>query len=100
MTQPPLERGHYSQIVNATCDRLAASGGRFDVTALHDRLNDLAKDDPEDATLRALVHACAYRLTSPSSEAMGACGPFAPMWRFGFQRGVSVARRVQLGLPA
>ena len=80
MTQQPSKCGLYSRIVDVACDRLAASDGRLDVAALHDHLDGLAKDDPRDVALRALADGCAYCLVSPNSRAVGACGPFAPMW--------------------
>ena len=79
-TQQSSASGRYVQITEEACAGLAASDGRFDMVALHDHLHGLAKDDSTDATLRALVHGCGYRLTTPTSGDIGAYGPFAPMF--------------------
>ena len=71
--------GRYAQIVEEARAGLAVSGRRFVMTALHNQLNDLVQEDPQDAGLRALVHGCAYCLASPGGGDIGVDGPFAPM---------------------
>ncbi len=75
--QPVSSR--YAQIVEEAREGLAATRGRVTMNALHVRLNDLAREDPQDARLRALVDGCAYCLTSPGRGDIGVEGPFAPM---------------------
>lgn len=50
------------------------------MTVLHNHLNEFAQEDPQDARLRALVDGCAYCLTNPGREDIGADGPFGPMF--------------------
>lgn len=72
--------GRYSQVVNRICTDLAAdSDWRFSLNTVHERLNDLARKEPGDATLRALAIACAYRLQRGGQESALTLGPFAPM---------------------
>ena len=78
--QQPSGNGRHLQIVDEACRELASSGEHFDISALHDPLNGLAKGDPADATLRALADGCAYCLVIPNSGSVGVCGPFAPMF--------------------
>ena len=69
----------YTQIVEEASAAVAATRGHLTMTALHVYLSDLARDDPQDARLRALVDGCAYCVTSPGRGDIGVDGPFAPM---------------------
>ncbi len=75
--QPVSSR--YAQIVEEARAAIAATRGRFTMTTVHSQLNELAREDPQDARLRALVDGCAYCLTSPGRGDIGVDGPFAPM---------------------
>ena len=72
--------GRYSQIVNRICTDLAVnSDWRFNINSVHRRLHELATEQPEDATLRALAVACAYRMQREGQASAPTRGPFAPM---------------------
>lgn len=75
----PQSGEHHARIVAEACEKLASGGSRFTITALHDHLNALAKDDPTDATLRALADGCAYCLVRHNGDTPGGFGPFAPL---------------------
>ena len=72
--------GRYVQIVEEARTGLTTSGRRFAMTVLHNHLNEFARENPQDARLRALVDGCAYCLTNPERGDIGADGPFAPMF--------------------
>ena len=76
--QQPVS-GRYAQIVEEARAGFATSGQRFVMTALHNQINDLAQQDPQDARLRALVDGCAYCYLSSGRGGIGVEGPFAPM---------------------
>ena len=71
---------HYAQTINSVCADLGGDPERrLTIKDVERRLYGLAKDEPEDATLRALAEACAYRSHPEGHDSPFACGPYAPM---------------------
>ena len=70
----------YAQTINSVCADLGGDPERrLTIRDVERRLFGLAKDEPEDATLRALTEACAYRSHPEGHDSPFACGPYAPM---------------------
>ena len=75
-----MDPTHYSRIVNDVCADLAGEpNGRFSIGGVQQRLQDLAKVEPQDLTMRSLANACAYCLVNENNESPGAYRCFAPM---------------------
>ncbi|MYH78183.1 MAG: hypothetical protein F4134_10730 [Acidimicrobiaceae bacterium] len=71
---------HYVQTINSVCAELGGDPERrLTINTVERRLYGLANDMPEDATLRALAEACAYRSRPEGHDSPFACGPYAPM---------------------
>ena len=70
----------HSRIVNDICADLAdEEDAAFTISRVQQRLQDRAKVEPHDLTLRALADACAYYSVDENNKSPGACGCFAPM---------------------
>ena len=74
-----MATSQYTQIVNEACVGLAKNVDER-IGVVHDRLDELAKAEPEDAALRALADACAYHMLYEGNESPFASGPYAPMF--------------------
>ena len=71
---------YYTETLNSVCADLGGDPERrLTIRDIERRLHGLAKDEPEDATLRALAEACAYRSHREGHDSPFACGPYAPM---------------------
>ena len=71
---------YYTETINSVCADLGGDPERrLTIKAVERSLYGLAKDEPEDATLRALAEACAYRSHPEGHDSPFACGPYAPM---------------------
>ncbi len=72
---------NYIDVINRMCAELAevsAEGNKhFDTSLLGDRLQELAKESPDDQVWRALSYACNY-LTG--SDGPFTFGPYSPMF--------------------
>ena len=80
MRAEELNSAHYSLIINGICADLADDAdAQFRIDRVQERLQDLAKVESQDLTLRALANACAYRLVDENDESPGAYRCFAPM---------------------
>ena len=83
-----------TQIVNEACARLAEGlNEHLRIGVVHGRLDELARSEPDDGMLRALADGCAYCLVNSDSAALGACGPFAPMFAVPNEDGVRMYPR-------
>ncbi len=79
---------NYTYVINRVCSELveasAESGEGFDTSRLGDRLQQLAKESPDDPVWRALSFACNYHLSiDPEGlvpEEAFSCGPYSPMF--------------------
>ena len=70
-------------IVNRVCDAFASRAGEcFGIEDVHDRLEELAKEEPADASLAALRDACAYYFVPNGRQdpAGLSLGPYEPQW--------------------
>ena len=80
MPEQPPNPIHHTRTVNSVCADLGGDPEqRLTIKTVERRLYGLAKDEPEDATLRALAEACAYRSHPQGHDSPFACGPYAPM---------------------
>ena len=71
---------HYSERVNAICVDLAGGPDpRLSINGVHERLQELAKAEPPDPTLRALSDACAYHFVDEGAGSPFAVGCYEPM---------------------
>ena len=71
---------HYAQDISSVCAELGEDPERrLTINTVERCLYGLANDMPEDATLRALAEACAYRSRPEGHDSPFACGPYAPM---------------------
>ena len=86
-----MSTSHYTQIVNGVCAGLAEDPDqRLRIDVVHDGLDELAKAEPEDATLRALADACAYQMLNEGNESAVACGHYDPMFFLSHDDGARV----------
>ena len=80
MPEQPPNPIYHTRTVNSVCADLGGDPERrLTVKTVERRLYGLAKDEPEDATLRALAEASAYRSHPEGHDSPFACGPYAPM---------------------
>ena len=81
----------YVEIVARECAQIDAEQDRsFTIHSVHDRLHALSKEQPDDAVLRGLAHACGYHMEPKGQDDPFACGAFAPMFVMPRENGVSV----------
>ena len=80
----PVQSLNYIGVTNRLCSDLVAasagSGKQFTMSELGGRLQDLAKESPDDETWSALSHACNYIMNGLGRDF--AYGPYAPMCVF------------------
>ncbi|WP_423920964.1 DUF4209 domain-containing protein [Candidatus Poriferisodalis sp.] len=86
MTSKTVDRAPYVETVARVCAQVdAEQGRRFVIYPVHDRLQALSKDRPDDDVLRALADACGYHMRRSARDVPFACGPFEPLFVFGNQ---------------
>lgn len=77
MSATSIPQSDYTQIIDSICTELEQAGDlEFRIGRVYDHLDDLAKERPEDATLKALADACAYYMSRQDDQPF-ACGPFS-----------------------
>ena len=81
MTAQDVSPSRYADVINDMCANPAQDpDSRLGIGDVHDRLDELAKADPQDAALQALADACAYDVIDEGSESPLAYGCYAPMF--------------------
>ena len=81
----------YVELVARECARIdAQQDGHFTIYRVHNRLDALSRDEPDDIALQALSIACGYHSSPRGPTAPYACGPFGPVFVMPQENGVSM----------